>query len=469
MKREISKMAAVRKKTDDKNLKILREIVSLGGNRQCFDCGQRGPTYVNMTIGSFVCTRCSGMLRGITPPHRVKSISMATFTPDEIDFIRSHGNDECAKTWLGLWDPKRTRPHDQRELMIDKYERKRYYLEPASPLKSLASSQQLTPSATTTTSVATTTNSVTLDNTAVLKSITLTPPQSLRLHNNKSARSTTKGTVNFQHQFTPDSETSLFNLGNSQTRLNNNNNNSVGGHQNGLTSDTTSSSNLSGIVANNNNHKFTPDTDFVADFGSATIFNATSSATMVNTTAKSPGKIANGTNNPSSASSGQQQVNGNGGVNENFADFEHNTIYNSAGLPMSLSSSTSLNSSSGGFASNSSLNSTPSADRYAALKDLDEQLRDAKEREVPANFMGGSPNPFKNPFQASGGGAQWAQSEGVFSGTTPPLGAAFATTNGFTNGYAKPTEAPPQFNNGAGSFSFNPFATTSTHSTNPFL
>jgi hypothetical protein len=40
--------------------------------------------------------------------------------------------------------------------------------------------------------------------------------------------------------------------------------------------------------------------------------------------------------------------------------------------------SNSLNSSGGTFNSNSSLNSTPSADRYAALKDLDEQLRDAK-------------------------------------------------------------------------------------------
>lgn len=55
-------MAVVRKKQDDKHLKTLREIVSLGGNKQCFDCGQRGPTYVNMTIGSFVCTRCSGLL-----------------------------------------------------------------------------------------------------------------------------------------------------------------------------------------------------------------------------------------------------------------------------------------------------------------------------------------------------------------------------------------------------------------------
>lgn len=63
--------------------------------------------------------------RGLTPPHRVKSISMAKFTTDELDFIRSHGNDESTKTWLGLWDSKRTIKQDHREFMIDKYERKR--------------------------------------------------------------------------------------------------------------------------------------------------------------------------------------------------------------------------------------------------------------------------------------------------------------------------------------------------------
>lgn len=63
--------------------------------------------------------------RGLTPPHRVKSISMATFTTEEIDFIKAHGNELCGKTWLGLWDPKRVHTQDQRELIIDKYERKR--------------------------------------------------------------------------------------------------------------------------------------------------------------------------------------------------------------------------------------------------------------------------------------------------------------------------------------------------------
>lgn len=63
--------------------------------------------------------------RGLTPPHRVKSISMATFSSDEIDFIRAHGNESCAKTWLGLWDPKRVHKQEQRDLIVDKYEKKR--------------------------------------------------------------------------------------------------------------------------------------------------------------------------------------------------------------------------------------------------------------------------------------------------------------------------------------------------------
>lgn len=55
-------MSSVRKKLDEYHLKVLRELVTLPANKYCFDCHQRGPTYVNVTIGSFVCTKCSGML-----------------------------------------------------------------------------------------------------------------------------------------------------------------------------------------------------------------------------------------------------------------------------------------------------------------------------------------------------------------------------------------------------------------------
>ncbi|OWR52434.1 drongo protein isoform 2 [Danaus plexippus plexippus] len=125
-------MAASRRKQDDKNLEVLRELISLNGNKYCLDCNQRGPTYVNTTIGSFVCSKCSGMLRGLTPPHRVKSISMATFTPEEIEFIKVRGNDYCRRLWLGLYEGESVNFTDEqrvKDFMSDKYEKKRYYLE----------------------------------------------------------------------------------------------------------------------------------------------------------------------------------------------------------------------------------------------------------------------------------------------------------------------------------------------------
>ncbi|XP_066920095.1 arf-GAP domain and FG repeat-containing protein 1-like [Clytia hemisphaerica] len=122
-----------RRKQEDKHLKILRDLVTQPQNKKCFDCGQRGPTYVNMTIGAFVCTSCSGLLRGLNPPHRIKSISMASFTPQEMEFLQSHGNEVCRSTWLALWESSAAPEPDSREeqkvkdFLGKKYERKMWY------------------------------------------------------------------------------------------------------------------------------------------------------------------------------------------------------------------------------------------------------------------------------------------------------------------------------------------------------
>ncbi|XKL60583.1 hypothetical protein PGB90_007640 [Kerria lacca] len=122
-----------RNKLDEYHLKILRELLTYPANKYCFDCHQRGPTYVNVTIGSFVCTTCSGMLRGLTPPHRVKSITMATFTPEEIEIMKSKGNQYCKNTWLRLYDSEIPTSDEQqiKDFMIAKYEKKRYYVDPS--------------------------------------------------------------------------------------------------------------------------------------------------------------------------------------------------------------------------------------------------------------------------------------------------------------------------------------------------
>ncbi|XP_043231282.1 arf-GAP domain and FG repeat-containing protein 1-like isoform X2 [Amphibalanus amphitrite] len=130
-----------RRKQEEKNLQLLREQAALAPNKQCLDCGQRGPTYVNMTIGSFVCTSCSGRLRGLTPPHRVKSISMASFSAEEIEFIKQRGNEWCKAVWLGSFDSSRHPTIDMKDdsqikdFMELKYEKKRYYVEPSVAFK----------------------------------------------------------------------------------------------------------------------------------------------------------------------------------------------------------------------------------------------------------------------------------------------------------------------------------------------
>ncbi|XP_067879725.1 arf-GAP domain and FG repeat-containing protein 1-like isoform X3 [Heterodontus francisci] len=128
--------ATARRKQEEKHLKLVRELGARPHNRQCFECEQRGPTYIDITVGSFVCTSCSGILRGLNPPHRVKSISMTTFTEQEIEFLQSHGNEVCRQIWLGLFDarssiiPDYRDPQKIKEFLQDKYEKKRWYVPP---------------------------------------------------------------------------------------------------------------------------------------------------------------------------------------------------------------------------------------------------------------------------------------------------------------------------------------------------
>ncbi|XP_052319317.1 arf-GAP domain and FG repeat-containing protein 1-like isoform X3 [Oncorhynchus keta] len=127
---------SAKRKQEETHLKMLREMTSQPPNRKCFDCDQRGPTYANMTVGSFVCTTCSGILRGLNPPHRVKSISMTTFTLQEIEFLQKHTNEVCKHIWLGLYDDKTLvvpdfrEPQKVKEFLQEKYEKKRWYVPP---------------------------------------------------------------------------------------------------------------------------------------------------------------------------------------------------------------------------------------------------------------------------------------------------------------------------------------------------
>ncbi|KAJ4847584.1 hypothetical protein Tsubulata_033378 [Turnera subulata] len=96
---------ANRLKEDEKNERIIRGLLKLPENRRCINCNSLGPQYVCTNFWTFVCTTCSGIHREFT--HRVKSVSMAKFTSQEVTSLQEGGNQRAREIYFKEWDPQR--------------------------------------------------------------------------------------------------------------------------------------------------------------------------------------------------------------------------------------------------------------------------------------------------------------------------------------------------------------------------
>ncbi|XP_061359577.1 uncharacterized protein LOC133303650 [Gastrolobium bilobum] len=93
------------KKEDERIERIIRGLLKLPENRRCINCNILGPQYVCTTFSTFVCTNCSGIHREFT--HRVKSVSMAKFTQEEVTALQAGGNERAKQIYFKEWDPLR--------------------------------------------------------------------------------------------------------------------------------------------------------------------------------------------------------------------------------------------------------------------------------------------------------------------------------------------------------------------------
>ncbi|KAE9600293.1 hypothetical protein Lal_00046240 [Lupinus albus] len=96
---------ASRLKEDEKNERIIRGLLKLQHNRRCINCNSVGPQYVCTNFWTFICTNCSGMHREFT--HRVKSVSMAKFTSQEVSALQEGGNQRAKDFFFKEWDAQR--------------------------------------------------------------------------------------------------------------------------------------------------------------------------------------------------------------------------------------------------------------------------------------------------------------------------------------------------------------------------
>ncbi|CAL9079972.1 unnamed protein product [Musa textilis] len=95
------------KKQDERNEKIIRGLLKLPPNRKCINCNSLGPQYVCVNFWTFICVTCSGIHREFT--HRVKSISMAKFTSQEVEALQKGGNQHAREIFLKDWDAEKMR------------------------------------------------------------------------------------------------------------------------------------------------------------------------------------------------------------------------------------------------------------------------------------------------------------------------------------------------------------------------
>ncbi|OBZ89785.1 Arf-GAP domain and FG repeat-containing protein 1 [Choanephora cucurbitarum] len=117
-------MAAIlAKKQEEWNAQKLQELLRRPENKKCFDCPTKSPFFVNVSIQTFVCVRCSGLVREVG--HRVKSISASKFSGPEVVALEYGGNEVARAIWLNGYNHNLPEPETDGDVRL--FMRQKYY------------------------------------------------------------------------------------------------------------------------------------------------------------------------------------------------------------------------------------------------------------------------------------------------------------------------------------------------------
>ncbi|KAJ5163317.1 Arf GTPase activating protein [Penicillium coprophilum] len=84
----------ISKRQQARNEKTLAELIrTVPGNDRCADCDALTPGWASWNMGIFLCMRCAALHRKLgTHISKVKSLTMDTWTSEQVDNMKSHGN-----------------------------------------------------------------------------------------------------------------------------------------------------------------------------------------------------------------------------------------------------------------------------------------------------------------------------------------------------------------------------------------
>ncbi|KAI1116376.1 hypothetical protein F5Y14DRAFT_80906 [Nemania sp. NC0429] len=122
------------KRQQARNERALQDLVqSVSGNNLCADCSARNPSWASWNLGIFLCMRCAAIHRKLgTHISKVKSLSMDSWTNDQVENMKRVGNAASNKTY----NPQNKRPPvpidaDEADSAMERFIRAKYMQPPS--------------------------------------------------------------------------------------------------------------------------------------------------------------------------------------------------------------------------------------------------------------------------------------------------------------------------------------------------
>ncbi|KAF3058006.1 UBA domain-containing protein 3 [Daldinia childiae] len=117
------------KRQQARNEKVLQDLVhNVPGNNFCADCQARNPSWASWNLGVFLCMRCAAIHRKLgTHISKVKSLSMDSWSNDQVESMKRVGNDASNKTY----NPQNKKPPvpidaDEADSAMERFIRAKY-------------------------------------------------------------------------------------------------------------------------------------------------------------------------------------------------------------------------------------------------------------------------------------------------------------------------------------------------------
>ncbi|KAJ0414667.1 hypothetical protein BJY00DRAFT_20242 [Aspergillus carlsbadensis] len=119
----------ISKRQQQRNERALQDLIrSVPGNDRCADCSAMNPGWASWNLGAFLCMRCAALHRKMgTHISKVKSLSMDSWSSEQVDEMKSHGNTIVNK----IYNPRNVQPPvptdiDEADACMERFIRQKY-------------------------------------------------------------------------------------------------------------------------------------------------------------------------------------------------------------------------------------------------------------------------------------------------------------------------------------------------------